>query len=188
MKPSASVLKSAGEIVREAVLELTYTSHDMAPFARDMGYIDEAGEVRPPFPWDMARRLQLRAKLDAVFFYLYGVTNRDDIRYIYSTFPIVEREEMAAHGGVYRSCKLLPGLHERSCQWKSRRAGAVVMPFASDGLSGRTPIVQLIHLNTPIKVIIRGKTYFSSKIAQVATAGPAGRLRHRCALPGPRRR
>ena len=99
-------LKSAGEIVREAVLELTYTSHDMAPFARDMGYIDEAGEVRPPFPWDMARRLQLRAKLDAVFFYLYGVTNRDDIRYIYSTFPIVEREEMAAHGGVYRSCKL----------------------------------------------------------------------------------
>ena len=99
-------LKSAGEIVREAVLELTYTAHDMAPFARDMGYIDEAGEVRPPFPWDMARRLQLRAKLDAVFFYLYGVTNRDDIRYIYSTFPIVEREEMAAHGGVYRSCKL----------------------------------------------------------------------------------
>ena len=98
--------KSAGEIVREAVLELTYTAHDMAPFARDMGYIDEAGEVRPPFPWDMARRLQLRAKLDAVFFYLYGVTNRDDIRYIYSTFPIVEREEMAAYGGVYRSCEL----------------------------------------------------------------------------------
>ena len=28
------------------------------------------------------------------------------------------------------------------------------MPFASDGLSGRTPIVQLIHLNTPIKVVI----------------------------------
>ena len=28
--------KTAGEIVREAVLELTYTAHDMAPFARDM--------------------------------------------------------------------------------------------------------------------------------------------------------
>ncbi len=94
--------KTAGEIVREAVLELTYTAHDMAPFARDMGHVDEAGEVKPPFLWDEERRLHLRAKLDAVFFHLYGVTDRDDVRYVYSTFPIVERQEMAAHGS-YRS-------------------------------------------------------------------------------------
>ena len=62
--------KTAGEIVREAVLELTYTAHDMAPFARDMGHLDEAGGVKPPFRWDDDRRLGLRAKLDAVFFYL----------------------------------------------------------------------------------------------------------------------
>ena len=37
--------RTAGEIVREAVLELTYTAHDMAPFARDMGYVDEDGDV-----------------------------------------------------------------------------------------------------------------------------------------------
>ena len=98
--------KTAGEILREAVLELTYTAHDMAPFARDMGYVDKAGKVKSPFTWDEARRLHLRAKLDAVFFHLYGVTDRDDIRYIYSTFPIVEREEKAVYGGVYRSCKL----------------------------------------------------------------------------------
>jgi hypothetical protein len=90
--------KTAGDIVREAVLELTYTAHDMAPFAKDMGYVDDAGEVRPPFVWDEERRLRLRAKLDAVYFHLYGVTDRDDVRYIYSTFPIVEREETAAHG------------------------------------------------------------------------------------------
>ena len=30
---------------------------------------------------------------------------RDDIRYIYSTFPIVERTEKATFGGVYRSCE-----------------------------------------------------------------------------------
>ncbi len=29
----------------------------------------------------------------------YGVTDRDDARYIYSTFPIVEREEKAAYDG-----------------------------------------------------------------------------------------
>ena len=31
-------------------------------------------------------------------FNLYGITDRDDVRYIYSTFPIVAREETAAHG------------------------------------------------------------------------------------------
>ncbi|PVA09504.1 restriction endonuclease [Pelagivirga sediminicola] len=98
--------KRAAEVVREIVLELTYTAHDMAAFARDMGYVDEAGTVKAPFTWDEERRLALRAKLDAVFFHLYGITDRDDIRYIYSTFPIIEREEKAAYGGKYRSCEL----------------------------------------------------------------------------------
>ena len=97
--------KTAAEIVREAVLELTYTAHDMAPFARNVGYVDDSGDVRRPFVWDEARRLYLRAKLDAVFFHLYGVTDRDDVRYVYSTFPIVEREELATYRS-YRSCEL----------------------------------------------------------------------------------
>ena len=90
--------KTVGEIVREAVLELTYTAHDMAPFAREMGHLDDTGAVLPPFRWDAERRLNLRAKLDALYFHLYGVTDRDDIRYVYSTFPIVERDEKAAYG------------------------------------------------------------------------------------------
>ncbi|MBA3897212.1 MAG: hypothetical protein H0X36_08805 [Sphingomonadaceae bacterium] len=101
--------KSAAELVKAAVLELTYTAHDMATFARDMGYVDGAGDVLPPFIWNEDRRLHLRAKLDALYFMLYGVydpadpaQSRDDIRYIYSTFPIVERQEVASHG-TYRS-------------------------------------------------------------------------------------
>ena len=94
--------KTAGEIVRDAVLELTYTARDMAPFARDMGRVDEAGEAKPPFLWDEERRLRLRAKLDAVFFHLYGVNSREDVRYVYSTFPIVERQETEAYD-AYRS-------------------------------------------------------------------------------------
>lgn len=90
--------KTAEEIVREAVLELTYTAHDMAPFARDMGYVDKFGTVKTPFVWNDERRLKLRAKLDAVYFNLYDVTARDDVRYIYSTFPIVEREETLVYG------------------------------------------------------------------------------------------
>ena len=105
--------KAAADIVREAVLELTYTAHDMAPFARDLGHIDADGEVLPPFEWDEERRFTLRAKLDALNFILYGVwdaanpaKSREDIRYIYSTFPIVEREERARYGDRYRSPEL----------------------------------------------------------------------------------
>lgn len=97
--------RPASDVVTEAVLELTYTAHDMAPFARDIGHVDASGVVLPPFSWDEARRLRLRAKLDAVFFHLYGIfdpanraQSRDDITYIYSTFPIVERQEIEAHG------------------------------------------------------------------------------------------
>lgn len=93
--------KTAGEIIREAVLELTYTAHDMAPFARDMGYVDQNGKIKPPFLWDEERRLHLRAKLDAVFFHLYGVTDRNDVRYVFSTFPIVEAQEIKTYG-TYR--------------------------------------------------------------------------------------
>lgn len=98
-------VKTAAEIVHEVVLELTYTAHDMAAFARDMGYLDETGNVKAPFVWDEERRLVLRAKLDAIFFHLYGITDRDDVRYIYSTFPIIERDEIATYGS-YRSCEL----------------------------------------------------------------------------------
>ncbi len=105
--------KTAAEIVREAVLELTYTAHDMAPFARDLGHVDAEGEVLPPFKWDDERRFTLRAKLDALYFILYGVwdaanpaKSREDIHYIYSTFPIVERDERARFDSRYRSPEL----------------------------------------------------------------------------------
>ena len=94
--------KTAAEIVRDAVLELTYTACDMAPFAADLGHVDKTGKVMPPFRWDEERRLHLRAKLDALYFHLYGVEDRDDVRYIYSTFPIVERQERQRYGR-YRS-------------------------------------------------------------------------------------
>ena len=73
------------------VLELTYTAHDLEPFARDCGY---AG---PPFRWDPARRRQLRAELDAAFFHLYGL-DRDDTAYVLDTFPVVRKNEEKEHG------------------------------------------------------------------------------------------
>jgi hypothetical protein len=88
---------TARQIVAREVLRLTYTAHDMAPFARDIGHVDADGEVLPPFIWDEADRRQRRARLDALYFHLYGLS-REDADYILSTFTIVRRHDEAVHG------------------------------------------------------------------------------------------
>ncbi len=99
--------RTAADIVKDHTLRLTYTAHDMAAFARDMGYVNTDGTVKPPFIWDEEERRQLRARLDALYFILYGITDEDDIRYILSTFPIVERKDREAFDGVYLTRELI---------------------------------------------------------------------------------
>jgi hypothetical protein len=90
---------TARELVRDHVLRLTYTSHDMAPFARDLGYSG------PPFTWDEEERRHLRARLDALYFHLYGLS-REDAGYVLDTFPIVRRQDEAEFGS-YRTRDLI---------------------------------------------------------------------------------
>ena len=85
------------DFIAPRVLELTYTAHDMAGFARDMGHVDAAGEALPPFAWDEERRLHLRCQLDALYFHLYGLS-REEADYVLGTFPIVERQDRARYG------------------------------------------------------------------------------------------
>jgi hypothetical protein len=92
--------KTGREIVADHVLRLSYTAQDMQPFARDMGYNG------PPFHWDEKERRHLRARLDALYFHLYGVTDEEDVRFILSTFPIVERKDREAHG-CYLTAELI---------------------------------------------------------------------------------
>ena len=91
--------RTAADLVRDHVLRLTYTAHDMAPFARDLGHHG------PPFPWDEEARRHLRARLDALYFHLYGL-DRDDAAYILSTFPIIQRQDRAQFGH-YRTRDLI---------------------------------------------------------------------------------
>jgi len=76
------------------ILELTYTAHDLAGFAADLGHMG------PPFTWNDERRFWLRAELDALYFTLYGI-GREDVEYIMDTFPIVRRKDEAANDGKY---------------------------------------------------------------------------------------
>lgn len=79
------------EWVIPRVLELVYTSHDTAPFARDLGYDG------PPFVWDEERRFELRCELDAAFFHLYGI-ERGDVDYIMDSFWIVRADDEKRFG------------------------------------------------------------------------------------------
>ena len=93
------------------VLELTYVSHSMAPFARDLGYSG------PPFAWDEDRRALLRAELDAFYAKKYALT-RDELRYILDpadvmgpdypseTFRVLKTNEIKRHG-EYRTARLV---------------------------------------------------------------------------------
>lgn len=85
------------DFIRSQVLALSYTAHDLAPFARDLAYVDASGQVKPPFKWDPEDRAQRMARLDAVFMYLYGL-DEADADYILSTFPIVREQDIKAHG------------------------------------------------------------------------------------------
>lgn len=92
-------------------LELLYTSHAMAPFARDLRY------EGPPFAWDEGRRALLRAELDAWYARAYGLT-RDELRYILDpadvkgpdypseTFRVLKNNEIARYG-EYRTPRLV---------------------------------------------------------------------------------
>ena len=91
--------KTARDLIRDHVLRLTYTAHDMAPFARDLGYDG------PPFVWDEEERCHLRARLDALYFHLYGLP-KEDATYVLDTFPIVRKEDKAAFGR-YRTRDLI---------------------------------------------------------------------------------
>ncbi len=101
------------DFVLPQVLALSYTAHDLAPFARDLGYVDEQGQVLPPIRWDDEDRRRRLAALDALFFWLYGL-GPDDAAYVMDSFPIVRQQDEAAFGryrtkdDVLALLKLLP--------------------------------------------------------------------------------
>lgn len=119
------------------VLELTYTSHDLKPWALDLGYDGE------PFPWNPNRRAQLRAELDAHYARLYGL-NRDELRYILDpadvmgedypsqTFRVLKNNEMRVFG-KYRTQRLVLAAWDQQ-ELEQGQQGAIAPVFSDQGL------------------------------------------------------
>jgi hypothetical protein len=93
------------------VLELTYTAHDLKPWAEDLGYDG------PPYAFHPERRARLRAQLDAYYAKLYGLTY-DELLYILDpaevmgadypseTFRVLKDKEIRQFG-TYRTMDLV---------------------------------------------------------------------------------
>jgi len=109
--PPSAYSESDLSFIVPRVLELSYTSHVMAPFARDLGYDGS------PFLWDENRRAQLRAELDAWYALAYGLT-RDELRYVLDpkdimgadypseTFRVLQKNEVKQYN-EYRTQRLV---------------------------------------------------------------------------------
>lgn len=109
--PSVRYTEADLAFIVPRMLELTYTAHDLAGWARDLGHDG------PPFPFHPERRAQLRAELDAYYARLYGLT-RDELRYILDpadvmgedypseTFRVLKNKEMRDLG-EYRTQRLV---------------------------------------------------------------------------------
>ena len=62
-----------------------------SPSPKSQGYEGE------PYGWDVEQRRHLRARLDALYFILYGL-DRDDAAYVMDSFPIARRNDERDHG------------------------------------------------------------------------------------------
>ena len=109
--PPTAYVSTAIDFIHPRVLELTYTSHALQPWAQDLGYDGQ------PFIFDPERRALLRAELDAFYAHLYGL-NRDELRYILDpsdlmgpdypseTFRVLKTNEIRQFG-EYRTQRLV---------------------------------------------------------------------------------
>jgi hypothetical protein len=115
------------------VLELTYTSYDLKPWAQDLGFSGA------PFPWDSSRRALARAELDAYFARLYGLS-REELQYVLDpadvmgdgypseSFRVLKNSEMRDFG-EYRTRRLVLDAWDRQqsgeLTWETRELSEV---------------------------------------------------------------
>ena len=86
-------IESLASFVRTRVLELSYTSCRIAPYAADVA----GGNPGEPFRWIPDRRAQLTAELDAAMLHVYGL-GRDAAEHVIDSFPVVRRYDERDYG------------------------------------------------------------------------------------------
>ncbi|WP_206051920.1 Eco57I restriction-modification methylase domain-containing protein [Nocardioides ferulae] len=112
------------EFVRPRVLELTYTSHRMAGYARDVLTVPVGSRVGGPFRWLPERRAQLVAELDAAMLHVYDLSRTEAEHVLDSFFVVAKVEERDL--GEYRTKRLVLAAYDALAN-----AEASGVPFVS---------------------------------------------------------
>jgi hypothetical protein len=128
------------ESVTPYVLELSYTSWRLKPYAEEMN------DDGPPFHWDPTRRALLRADLDAAMLHVYGLT-RAESEHVLDSFPVVRKYEQRDFG-EYRTRRLVLEAYDRMAA-AAARGGRGWTPLASI-LAGQGPR----HPAVPSQVVV----------------------------------
>jgi hypothetical protein len=106
--------------VRCRVLELSYSSERLRPYAADIS----ASDPGEPFRWVPERREQLRAEIDAAMFHVYGLA-RSDTEHVLGSFGVLQRNE-ERDCGEFRTERLV--LNAYDAMTEAARTG---VPFVS---------------------------------------------------------
>jgi len=106
--------------LRARVLELTYTSDRIRPYAEDVVGADPGA----PFRWVPERREQLRAEVDAAMFHVYGL-DRDDTEHVLDSFFVIRKDEERDHC-EFRTKRLVLNAYDTMAE-----AAATGVPYRS---------------------------------------------------------
>lgn len=94
--------------LRPYVLELSYTSYRLKPYAQDLG--DEGA----PFRWNPRRRANLRADLDGCFLHIYGL-DRGEAEHVLDSFFVIRKYDEKEFG-EYRTKRLVLEAYDRMAE------------------------------------------------------------------------
>jgi hypothetical protein len=92
------------EWVLPRVLELTYTSHRISGYARDILGPRDDGAPGQPFRWIPQRRELIRAELDGAMMHVYGLA-RPEVEHVLDSFTVVRKNERDL--GEFRTKRLV---------------------------------------------------------------------------------
>ncbi|SOY40010.1 putative type II DNA modification enzyme [Cupriavidus taiwanensis] len=179
---------TALEFIVPRILELTYTAHDLKPWADDLAAYDwrPAAERGQPFAWNLERRAKLRAELDAYYARLYGLT-REELCYILDpadvmgpdypseTFRVLREGELRSLG-EYRTRRLVLEAWDRQSAMPSQDASvvpAVPMQYSEQGVIRNEEEAKLAGLIVALVEYMSGGcsvTELQSLIARSAAA------------------
>lgn len=92
--------QTIAEWILPKILQLCYTSWDLSFFASDYNYFDK------PFEWNVERRNELIAQINALYFHLYNISE-ENIEYIMNNFALMKKREVSQYGNYNSFNKII---------------------------------------------------------------------------------